>query len=107
MLPVMPISSSNDNDNDNDIDAQETQEWLDALEGVMAHEGPERAHFLIEQLIRRAHEAGIYLPFSANTAYLNTIPVERRAQPWRPRTGASHPLLYPLERHRHGAARGA
>ncbi|MFC4520978.1 pyruvate dehydrogenase (acetyl-transferring), homodimeric type [Cupriavidus pinatubonensis] len=75
MASVMPIPSS-----DNDIDAQETREWLDALEGVIAHGGPERAHFLIEQLIRRAHDAGIYLPFSANTAYLNTIPLETQAR---------------------------
>ncbi|MEK7320609.1 MAG: pyruvate dehydrogenase (acetyl-transferring), homodimeric type [Pseudomonadota bacterium] len=75
MAPVMPISSASDND----IDTQETREWLDALEGVIAHEGPERAHFLIEQLIRRAHDAGIYLPFSANTAYVNTIPLDNQA----------------------------
>ncbi|NOV23974.1 pyruvate dehydrogenase (acetyl-transferring), homodimeric type [Cupriavidus necator] len=75
MASVMPVSLP-----DNDIDAQETREWLDALEGVLAHEGPERAHFLIEQLIRRAHHAGIYLPFSANTAYLNTIPLDIQAR---------------------------
>ncbi len=33
-----------------DTDPQETQEWLDALEGVLKHEGAHRAHFLIEQL---------------------------------------------------------
>ncbi len=31
-----------------DTDSQETREWLDALEGVIEQEGPERAHFLIE-----------------------------------------------------------
>ena len=31
-----------------DVDTQETQEWLDALEGVLDAEGPERAHFLLE-----------------------------------------------------------
>ena len=62
-----------------DADPQETREWLDALDGVLAHEGPERAHFLIEQLIARARRSGAYLPFSANTAYVNTIPVETQA----------------------------
>ncbi|MGH8802358.1 MAG: pyruvate dehydrogenase (acetyl-transferring), homodimeric type, partial [Casimicrobiaceae bacterium] len=57
-----------------DLDPQETHEWLDALDGVLAYAGPDRAHFLIEQLIDRARRAGAYLPFSANTAYLNTIP---------------------------------
>src|SRR5512137_3222876 len=36
-----------------ELDPQETQEWLDALDGVLVREGPERAHFLIEQLIER------------------------------------------------------
>jgi pyruvate dehydrogenase E1 component len=56
-----------------DIDAQETREWLDALSAVIAAEGPERAHFLLEQLLARAREASIDLPFSANTGYVNTI----------------------------------
>ena len=34
-----------------DPDPQETREWLDALSGVLEHEGPDRAHFLIESLI--------------------------------------------------------
>jgi pyruvate dehydrogenase E1 component len=59
---------------DTDVDPSETQEWLDALEGVLLHEGPERAHFLLEHLIDSARRSGAYLPYSANTAYLNTIP---------------------------------
>ena len=57
-----------------DDDPQETREWLEALEGVLAKEGPERAHFILESLIERARRSGAYLPFSANTAYINTIP---------------------------------
>jgi pyruvate dehydrogenase E1 component len=40
-----------------DIDPLETREWLDALEGVIAREGPDRAHWIIEQLIDRAAPA--------------------------------------------------
>ncbi len=58
-----------------DIDPLETQEWLDALEGVLENEGIDRAHFLIERLVDKARRSGAYLPFSANTAYVNTIPV--------------------------------
>ncbi|MGH8732356.1 MAG: pyruvate dehydrogenase (acetyl-transferring), homodimeric type, partial [Burkholderiales bacterium] len=58
----------------NDPDALETQEWLDALEAVLEREGPERAHFLIERLIDKARRSGAYIPFSPNTAYINTIP---------------------------------
>jgi pyruvate dehydrogenase E1 component len=63
-----------------DLDPQETREWLDALEGVLAAEGPDRAHFLIEQLIDKARRSGAYMPFSANTAYINTIPVDKQVR---------------------------
>ena len=52
----------------------EEQEWLEALEAVLDREGPERAHFLLERLIDLARRSGAYIPFSANTAYVNTIP---------------------------------
>ena len=60
-----------------DTDPQETREWLEALDSVMAEEGVERAHYLLEQLIAKARKSGAYLPYSANTAYLNTIPPAR------------------------------
>ncbi|HXR55194.1 MAG TPA: pyruvate dehydrogenase (acetyl-transferring), homodimeric type [Casimicrobiaceae bacterium] len=63
-----------------DIDPQETREWLDALDGVLATQGPDRAHFLIEQLIDKARRSGAFLPFSANTAYVNTIPVDKQVR---------------------------
>jgi len=61
-----------------DADAQETREWLDALAGVIDHEGPQRAHFLIEKMIEAARENGADIPYSANTQYINTIPPERQ-----------------------------
>ncbi|MGH8743539.1 MAG: pyruvate dehydrogenase (acetyl-transferring), homodimeric type, partial [Burkholderiales bacterium] len=57
-----------------DHDPQETQEWLEALEAVLEREGPDRAHYLLERLIEKARRSGAYLPYSANTAYVNTIP---------------------------------
>ena len=58
----------------NDPDTLETQEWLDALETVLEREGAERAHFLLEALIDKARRSGAHIPYSANTAYINTIP---------------------------------
>ncbi len=58
-----------------DIDPEETQEWIESLDSVLEREGPERAHFLLERLIDKTRRSGAYLPFTANTAYLNTIPV--------------------------------
>lgn len=60
-----------------DIDTLETQEWLDSLESVLETEGPERAHFLLNKLIAKARRSGAYLPYSLNTAYINTIPTAR------------------------------
>ena len=59
---------------ENDGDPQETREWIAALEGVLEADGPARAHFLLEQLIEKARRSGAYLPYSANTAYINSIP---------------------------------
>ena len=56
-----------------DIDEQETREWLDALQSVIAAEGPGRGHFLLEKLVEQARQQGVDLPFSATTAYVNTI----------------------------------
>ncbi len=61
-----------------DADPQETREWLDALQAVIAHEGPGRAHFLLEQLIALGHQTGINMPYSANTEYTNSIPADQQ-----------------------------
>ena len=62
-----------------DIDELETQEWLDALAAVLDVEGVERAHFLLEKLIDHARHSGAHLPYSAKTAYINTIPTHKEA----------------------------
>src|SRR3954465_10187351 len=57
-----------------DIDPLETREWVDSLDAVLELEGPERAHFILEQLVDKARRSGAYLPYRAQTASLNTIP---------------------------------
>ena len=49
---------------DHDIDLQETREWMEALSAVIEKEGPERAHFLLEQLLEHARQSSIDLPFA-------------------------------------------
>ena len=63
----------------NDIDSEETKEWLEALQAVVEVEGSERAHFILEQLIDTARRSGVNLPYSAETAYINTIPPQNEA----------------------------
>ena len=60
-----------------DIDQQETDDWIESLHSVLERDGVDRAHYLLETLIEEARRAGAYLPYSATTAYLNTIPETR------------------------------
>ena len=62
-----------DNTRHEDIDAEETQEWRDALTSVLEREGDVRAHYLLEELIDLARRSGVYIPYRSTTAYLNTI----------------------------------
>ncbi len=63
-----------------DLDPQETQEWVESLEAVIEREGPERAHFILDKLCDYAHQTGTEVPYSATTAYINTIPPELEAR---------------------------
>ncbi len=63
-----------------DLDPQETREWLEALDGVMASAGKDRAHFLLDQLLEEARQHGVDKPFSANTGYVNSIEPEDEAK---------------------------
>jgi pyruvate dehydrogenase E1 component len=77
-----------------DADPGETREWLDSIDSVLRTQGPQRAHYLIERIVDQARRSGAYLPYRANTAYVNTIPVgkepmypgdralERRIEAW-------------------------
>jgi pyruvate dehydrogenase E1 component len=57
-----------------DIDPIETKEWLDALASLIKHEGPERARFIIEQLLSQAARKGVAGSAALTTPYINTIP---------------------------------
>ena len=63
-----------------DDDPQETAEWLDAMESLIANGGPARAEYLIEQLKQRAFERGVRYAGAATTPYVNTIPVEQQPE---------------------------
>ena len=54
----------------------ETQEWLESLDYVIEHGGSERVGQLLSELQKRVYSAGIRMPFTANTPYINSIPVQ-------------------------------
>ena len=57
----------------------ELREWLESLDYVLAERSPDHVRHLLEQLEQRAHQAGIDIPFTANTPYINTIPRSAQA----------------------------
>ncbi len=61
-----------------DIDPTETQEWLDALDGVLASEGPVRTRQLVERVVERAQTGGAQVELGVQTPYVNSIPVAQQ-----------------------------
>ena len=89
-----------------DPDPQETREWLDALDGVLAVEGPDRAHDLIEHLIETARAARrVPAVLGEHRVHQHDPDGSAGAHPRRPGDRASHPLVRALERDGDGAAR--
>jgi len=72
-LPLFGITSE-------DPDPEETKEWLESIDSVLRMHGADRAHYLLERMIDHARRSGAYLPYSPNTAYLNTIPVGQQPE---------------------------
>ena len=65
-----------------DTNPLETREWLDALDDVAKHEGPERASFLLLELARHAMGSRLRLPAAITTPFSNTIaPSEEKMMP--------------------------
>ena len=56
----------------------ELREWLDSLDFVLQERGQERAEQILRRLRQHAAEAGVTLPFTANTPYVNTIPASEQ-----------------------------
>ena len=52
----------------------ETAEWLESLDELVRHSGPERARFILQRLWERSHLHGAAPPTPVNTPYVNTIP---------------------------------
>src|SRR5882724_4436890 len=59
-------------------DVAEAAEWVDSLVDVLHREGPQRVRQLLVWLQEEAYRRGVMLPFTANTPYINTIPVDQQ-----------------------------
>jgi pyruvate dehydrogenase E1 component len=65
-----------------DIDPDETNEWVESLDGVIDERGAKRARYIMLRLLERARERHVGVPPLTTTDYINTIPPER--EPWFP-----------------------
>ncbi|HEY2438372.1 MAG TPA: pyruvate dehydrogenase (acetyl-transferring), homodimeric type, partial [Solirubrobacteraceae bacterium] len=62
------------------MDALEMSEWLEAVDAVVEHDGPDRARQILTRAVRRAELSGSGPIASTTTPYVNTIPVAREAK---------------------------
>ncbi len=56
----------------------ENNEWIESLDYIYQSQGSERVTELLRKLQIRAQEHGINIPFTANTPYINTIPLNKQ-----------------------------
>jgi pyruvate dehydrogenase E1 component len=74
------VETSSSNGASADIDAVETGEWIEAVDAVVAHDGPDRAREILTRVVERAQHKGTGPIATLNTPYVNTIPPEREAK---------------------------
>ncbi len=60
------------------IDPDEMEEWFDSLDDVLHRYGPKQLQELLVVLQERAYHRGVTTPFTANTPYINTIPLDKQ-----------------------------
>ncbi|MCA9400378.1 MAG: pyruvate dehydrogenase (acetyl-transferring), homodimeric type [Candidatus Omnitrophica bacterium] len=72
----MSLDSANrQTDNVEDV---EIKEWVSSLDYVLQHGSLEQAQNILHHLQIKAQEAGVTLPFTVNTPYINTIPKSKQ-----------------------------
>ena len=59
-------------------DLEEIWEWVESFDAVLEEGGPELAKRILQQIRRRAQMVGLEVPFTANTPYVNTIPLSHQ-----------------------------
>ncbi|MGI9553869.1 MAG: pyruvate dehydrogenase (acetyl-transferring), homodimeric type [Thermodesulfobacteriota bacterium] len=66
---------------DKELESQdeiEDKEWIESLEAVLESSGPDRVQELLRKLQIYSQKVGITVPYTANTPYINTIPVNEQ-----------------------------
>ena len=73
MLMPMPLSMAHSHAPD--VDAEETQEWRESLDALVATYGADRARFILNELVAHARASGIRWTPELASPYQNTISV--------------------------------
>ena len=61
-----------------DTDPSETAEWRDAFVALVATQGPQRARFVLDALVRLARATQVDWSPELVTPYVNSIPVDKQ-----------------------------
>ena len=61
-----------------DLDTSETAEWRDAFLSLVATQGPERARFMLDALVRLAHTTQVDWSPELVTPYVNSVAVDQQ-----------------------------
>ena len=67
------MSSDGVKSDSTEVDEVEIQEWIESLDYVLKNGSTKQAKKILAQLQIRAQKAGVTLPFTANTPYINKI----------------------------------
>ncbi|MEE9391334.1 MAG: pyruvate dehydrogenase (acetyl-transferring), homodimeric type [Planctomycetota bacterium] len=57
----------------NDIDPEETAEWVESFDSVLAHDGDDRAAYLLKLVVEHAQRSGVTAKIPRDTDYVNTV----------------------------------
>jgi len=73
---TLPLSSFADRHGD--TDPEETLEWREAFEALVATQGPQRGTFMLQELQRLASTMHVHCLPPTGTPYVNTIPAQQQ-----------------------------
>ncbi|WP_413248628.1 pyruvate dehydrogenase (acetyl-transferring), homodimeric type [Sinomonas flava] len=63
-----------------DRDPEETAEWIESFDSLVAERGTERAQFMVKSILQRAGAQSVGVPMVHTTDYVNTIPADQEPE---------------------------
>ncbi|WP_433874784.1 pyruvate dehydrogenase (acetyl-transferring), homodimeric type [Sinomonas atrocyanea] len=63
-----------------DRDPDETAEWIESFDSLVAERGTERAQFMVKSILQRAGAQSVGVPMVHTTDYVNTIPADQEPE---------------------------